>query len=95
MFKNIMLMGKFSPRARAAGRRIRRQDVEELRRRTVNFDYLLEDYYRLRELDSNGVPQPERLRSLGLSEVSEALVSLRGTGIPEGGQAFLPVNIKR
>ena len=87
MFKNLMLMGKLSPAARAGLKRVRRQDVEELRRRTVNSDYLLEEYYRLRGLDREGAPQPERLQSLGLAEVAQALQTLN-----HGGQAFLPVN---
>lgn len=79
MFKNIMLMGSLSPRARAAGRRLRRKKEEELRRRTVAFDELLEDYYRLRGLDSSGAPTGERLQALGLAEVSAAL-SAAGQG---------------
>ena len=87
MFKNIMLMGKLSPGARAGMKRIRRQDVDEIRRRTVNFDYMLEEYYRLRGLDGEGAPSAERLQALGLAEVAQALQTFN-----LGGQAFLPVN---
>jgi aldehyde:ferredoxin oxidoreductase len=34
----------------------------------VELDYLLQDYYRIREWDERGVPTPEKLAMLGLTE---------------------------
>ena len=76
MFKNLMLMGKLSPSVRAGLKRIQRRDVEELRRRTVNFDYMLDEYYRLRGLDREGAPKADRLQALGLGDVAKALQTL-------------------
>jgi aldehyde:ferredoxin oxidoreductase len=39
---------------------------------------LLEDYYRVRGWDERGVPQPEKLAELGLSEEGKAALSLTG-----------------
>ena len=73
MFKNLMLMGKLSPSVRAGRKRIQRRDVEEIRRRTVNFAYMLDDYYRLRGLGPEGAPKADRLQALGLNDVAQAL----------------------
>lgn len=44
---------------------MRKADVEELRRRVVDFDYMINDFYRLRDLDDKGFPGRASLEKLG------------------------------
>lgn len=52
---------------------MRGAEVEELKHRFVDFDYMLNDFYRLRDLDDKGLPRRSRLEKLGLSDVADAL----------------------
>ncbi|MCJ7652338.1 MAG: aldehyde ferredoxin oxidoreductase C-terminal domain-containing protein, partial [Actinobacteria bacterium] len=51
----------------------RKADVEELRRRIVDFDYMINNFYRLRDLGDKGFPRRARLEKLGLSDMADAL----------------------
>ncbi|MBC7252911.1 MAG: aldehyde ferredoxin oxidoreductase family protein [Actinobacteria bacterium] len=55
------------------GKKLERRDPEEVRRRTVAFDEMLEEYYRLRDIDEKGRPSRSRLEELGLKDVADAL----------------------
>jgi len=55
------------------GKKLERRDPEEIRRRTVAFDEMLEEYYRLRDIDDKGRPSRSRLEELGLKDVADAL----------------------
>jgi len=52
---------------------LRKADVEELRRRIVDFDYMINNFYRLRDLGDKGFPRRARLEKLGLSDMADAL----------------------
>ena len=43
------------------------------KKRTVPFNEMIEEYYRLRDIDDKGYPSRERLESLGLKDVADAL----------------------
>jgi aldehyde:ferredoxin oxidoreductase len=58
-------------------RRYMKADAEEAVRKRVDFDFMLEEYYRLRRIDEGGYPEREVLEDLGLDEVSQVL---HGTG---------------
>jgi len=55
------------------GRRLVDRDPLEVRRRTVAFEEMIEEFYRLRGIDERGRPSRERLESLGLKEVADIL----------------------
>ncbi|MDI7251610.1 aldehyde ferredoxin oxidoreductase family protein [Candidatus Solincola sp.] len=55
------------------GKKLERKDPEEIRRRTVAFDEMLEEYYRLRDIDEKGRPSRRRLEELGLNDVADVL----------------------
>ncbi len=57
----------------ARGKRLERKDPEEIRRKTVAFEEMLEEYYRLRDIDEKGRPSRRRLEELGLKDVADAL----------------------
>ncbi len=57
----------------ARGKKLERKDPEEMRRRTVAFDEMLEEYYQLRDIDEKGRPSRRRLEELGLKDVADAL----------------------
>jgi aldehyde:ferredoxin oxidoreductase len=48
-------------------------EAEEIRRRTLPFESMLEEFYRLRDIDEQGRPSRKRLVELGLEDVAEAL----------------------
>lgn len=73
LFKIITTIGKLLPWIGGADRRLRKADVEELRRRIVDFDYMINNFYRLRDLDDKGFPRRARLEKLGLSDMADAL----------------------
>jgi aldehyde:ferredoxin oxidoreductase len=58
-----------------SGRRkkLEQKDPAEVMRKTVAFDEMIQEYYRLRDIDAQGRPSRERLRSMGLEDVAEAL----------------------
>ncbi len=60
-----------------SGRRkkLEHKDPEEVSRKTVAFEEMIQEYYRLRDIDAQGRPSRERLRSVGLDDVAEALHS--------------------
>lgn len=49
------------------------KDSQEMGRRTVAFEEMLEEYYRLRDIDAQGRPSRRRLEELGLKDVADAL----------------------
>jgi aldehyde:ferredoxin oxidoreductase len=73
IFKILITAGKLMPWLGARDRRMRGAEVEELKHRFVDFDYMLNDFYRLRDLDDRGLPRRSRLDKLGLSDVADAL----------------------
>ena len=58
------------------GTDLRKAEVAELQSRFVDFDYMLDEYYRLRGLDDRGIPRRARLEELGLSDVADELDKL-------------------
>lgn len=79
-YRTVNLAGKLTGSPRRMKRRFRRADVEELSRRYVDFDYMLEEYYRLRKIDERGRPEASVLEELGLGEVAGALHEPSGDG---------------
>lgn len=73
LFKMLTVMGKMAPWVGSTDSRLRRAELEELRRRLVDFDYMIDDYYRLRDFDQRGFPSRKRLEELGLDDVADAL----------------------
>jgi aldehyde:ferredoxin oxidoreductase len=74
LFKILTLLGKLMPWI--GGTDLKKAEVAELQSRFVDFDYMLEDYYRLRGLDEKGLPRRAPLEKLGLSDVADALEKL-------------------
>ncbi len=72
-FRTVNLAGKLFPSRWRTGRRLRKGEIEEISGRYVDFDYMLDEYYRLRKIDERGRPEREALERLGLEAVSEAL----------------------
>ena len=68
MFKTLKFIGKLIP---GVGGTVR--DVEKIRGRFVDFDYMIDEFYRLRDLDDRGFPRRARLEQLGLSDVADVL----------------------
>ncbi|NPV60582.1 MAG: aldehyde ferredoxin oxidoreductase family protein [Actinobacteria bacterium] len=54
-------------------KKLERGDVEEKKKKTVAFDEMIGEYYRLRDIDEKGRPSRMRLEELGLKEVADAL----------------------
>ncbi len=54
-------------------KKLQQGDPAERQRRTVAFDEMLEEYYRLRDIDEKGRPSRRRLEELGLQDVAEVL----------------------
>ncbi len=48
-------------------------DAGEMQRKTVAFDEMIEDFYRLRDIDDRGRPSRDCLEGLGLADVAAAL----------------------
>ena len=73
-FRTVNLVGKLFPsRRRSPNRRLRKGEIEEVSARYVDFDYMLDEYYRLRRIDESGRPQRAALEEVGLDGVSEVL----------------------
>jgi len=73
IFKMLMIMGKLMPWLGGTDRRMIGAEIEEIRRRIVDFDYMINEFYRLRDLDDRGFPMRARLEKLGLADVADAL----------------------
>lgn len=56
------------PSAKAEGSSPYREDDNDMFGKIINLDKLLDDYYKLRGWDKNGVPTKEKLEELNLSE---------------------------
>ena len=54
-------------------KKLEKREPEEVRRKTVAFEEMLEEYYRLRDIDEKGRPSRRRLEELGLDDVAKAL----------------------
>jgi aldehyde:ferredoxin oxidoreductase len=54
-------------------KKLEKGDPEEVRRKTVAFEEMLEEFYRLRDLDERGRPSRRRLEELGLEDVADVL----------------------
>ncbi len=82
--KTIRIVGKliapFGSRRGARG-----ADPEESKRSNVDFDAMLEEYYRARRIDSRGFPEQRLLDELGLDEVSRALDAASASGRHQSG----------
>lgn len=74
LFLIITTLGKLLPWV--GGTAFKKGDIEEFKSRFVDFDYMIEEFYRLRELDDKGIPRRPRLESLGLKDVADALQKL-------------------
>jgi aldehyde:ferredoxin oxidoreductase len=44
----------------------------------TNYESMLNEFYKLEEWDENGIPNPEKLKRLGLNDVAEYIAKLRG-----------------
>jgi hypothetical protein len=76
LFRILKITGRLVPWVGGTDPRVRKAEIEELERRLVDFDYMIEDYYRERALDERGFAKRERLQELGLDDVAEALESI-------------------
>lgn len=54
-------------------KKLERKDPEEMRRKTVAFEEMLEEFYRLRDIDEQGRPSRRRLEEMGLKDVADVL----------------------
>ncbi|MBU1672620.1 MAG: aldehyde ferredoxin oxidoreductase family protein [Actinobacteria bacterium] len=76
-FKIITITGKLVPWIGGTYKQLRKSDVEQFRTRLVDFDYMLRDFYRLRDLDQRGFPSRERLEEYGLADVADELEKVK------------------
>ncbi len=74
LFRVLTTLGKLMPWI--GGTDLKKADLSELQSRFVDFDYMIEDYYKLRGLDEKGFPRRARLEPLGLKDVADALEKL-------------------
>lgn len=72
-FNKIMRATRFLPGIWGSDRALKAGRADEIQRRTIPFDSMLEEYYRLRDIDERGFPRRRRLESLGLQAVADAL----------------------
>jgi len=75
LFKILKITGMLVPWVGGTDRRLRNAEIAELQSRLVDFDYMIKDFYRLRELDELGFASRKRLEGLGLSDVADRLES--------------------
>ncbi|MDI6830905.1 MAG: aldehyde ferredoxin oxidoreductase family protein [Actinomycetota bacterium] len=54
-------------------KKLEQGDLEEKQKKTVAFDEMIGEYYRLRDIDEQGRPSRRRLEELGLKQVADAL----------------------
>jgi aldehyde:ferredoxin oxidoreductase len=64
---------RFFPGFRGHNKALQAGAEDEIKRRTVPFNKMIEEYYRLRDIDAEGRPGRERLEELGLADVAQAL----------------------
>jgi aldehyde:ferredoxin oxidoreductase len=76
LFRILKITGYLVPWVGGTDRRLRNAELSELERNLVDFDYMIEDFYRLRDLDGRGFPSRAKLESLGLEEVADALEAI-------------------
>lgn len=77
LFKVLTISGKLVPWVGGTVRYLRNASYEDLQRNFVDFDYMIEDFYRLRDLDPSGLTRRGRLEELGLADVADELESLK------------------
>jgi len=77
MYKTLKVM-KYLPGLRGRNKALAARQADEISRRTVPLDSMLDEYYRLRDIDADGKPSSARLKSLGLGDVAEVLHGARG-----------------
>ncbi|MEW6553758.1 MAG: aldehyde ferredoxin oxidoreductase family protein [Actinomycetota bacterium] len=61
------------PGLRGHKKRLEAGETEEIKRRTVPIENMLEEFYRLRDIDAQGRPSRRVLEELGMHEVASAL----------------------
>jgi len=76
LFKILKITGRLVPWVGGTDRRLRSAQFAELESRLVDFDYMIEDFYKLRELDEHGRPETRKLTELGLKDVADVLKKL-------------------
>ena len=64
---------RFFPGFRGRRKALEARNEDEIKRRTLPFDEMLEEYYRLRDIDAEGRPGRKMLEELGLEDVAAAL----------------------
>lgn len=66
---------RFMPGLRGRGKALEAGKEDEIRRRTIPFNEMINEYYHLRDIDEQGRPSRRRLDEVGLSDVAKALHS--------------------
>jgi len=69
----VMRATRFMPGIWGKQRALEAGKPDEIKRRTVPFDEMIEEYYQLREIDAEGRPSRRRLESLGMADVADKL----------------------
>jgi len=69
----VMRAMRFMPGLWGKQRALESGKPEEIERRTVPFEEMIEEYYHLRDIDDKGRPSRRRLESLGMKDVADAL----------------------
>jgi len=72
LYKMLMPMRNL-PGFRGHMKALEKGDAAEKQRRTVPFDDMIAEYYRLRDIDEQGRPSRRRLEEVGLKDVADAL----------------------
>jgi aldehyde:ferredoxin oxidoreductase len=73
---NKLLMSESHlPGLRGHRKKLESGEAEEIRRRTIPFDEMIEEYYRLRDIDGQGRPSRSVLEGLGMREVADEIHS--------------------
>ena len=54
-------------------KKLEQGDPQEIDRKTVAFDQMIEEYYELRDIDQQGRPSRKVLERLGMKDVADAL----------------------
>jgi aldehyde:ferredoxin oxidoreductase len=72
-FRTVNLAGKLFPSPQRVGQRLRGARTAPASGAGVDFDFMLDEYYRLRSIDERGRPRADVLEGLGLHDVSQAL----------------------
>ncbi len=72
-FDKIMRSLRFMPFIWCKDKALKAGKEEEVQRRTIPVDDMLNEFYKLRDIDSQGRPSRTRLESMGLKDVADAL----------------------